>query len=308
MRRTLCLSVSLCVWLTVLVLCTCGGWVVALDPAAPTLLTPNAVLPSGRSVRQNAEHNRELCRKFLADPFESVKVYDLFTHGFSEAGQDRFVSDLFGRKPSGTGRTVWRHRQQVDRLPPGATLDRHGRWARPFAGFYVEVGSHDGETHSNTWLFEHCLQWTGILVEPNLFAHQTSRKWRPNSIHYSTAISKENRGSCNLAKVGRTLCTDLQSLLDQHQVDVVDFLSVDTGGSELDVLLSVDFEKTAVNVVCVSDTERKAAIEDHLRANGFRPVGRVGKDTIFVHEDFSPVRIPTQNTVGGSPPSPLSAP
>ena len=67
-------------------------------------------------------------------------------------------------------------------------------------------------------------------------------------------------GPC-AAKVGRTLCTDLQSLLDQHQVDVVDFLSVDTGGSELDVLLSVDFEKTAVNVVCVSDTERKVCLD-----------------------------------------------
>ena len=70
-------------------------------------------------------------------------------------------ADTPSRPPTphtGTGRTVWRHRQQVDRLPPGATLDRHGRWARPFAGFYVEVGSHDGETHSNTWLFEH---WYG---------------------------------------------------------------------------------------------------------------------------------------------------
>ena len=33
-------------------------------------------------------------------------------------------------------------------------------------GFYIECGANDGVNQSNTWYFEKCLNWKGLLIEP----------------------------------------------------------------------------------------------------------------------------------------------
>ena len=45
-------------------------------------------------------------------------------------------------------------------------------------GFYLDVGSNDGRTASNTWHLERSLNWRGILVEPVLHLYFESRKLR----------------------------------------------------------------------------------------------------------------------------------
>ena len=34
-------------------------------------------------------------------------------------------------------------------------------------GFYIECGANDGVNQSNTWYYEKCLNWKGILIEPD---------------------------------------------------------------------------------------------------------------------------------------------
>ena len=33
-------------------------------------------------------------------------------------------------------------------------------------GYYIECGANDGVNQSNTWYYEKCLDWKGILIEP----------------------------------------------------------------------------------------------------------------------------------------------
>ena len=62
------------------------------------------------------------------------------------------------QRPYGT------HREDT---PPRLLLgNRNGTqlWSK---GTFIEIGAFDGVTESNSQLFERCVNWTGILIEPN---------------------------------------------------------------------------------------------------------------------------------------------
>ena len=56
----------------------------------------------------------------------------------------------------------------------------------PAAGFFVEMGGFHPVSASNTWFYEACLGWRGLVIEPQ------SRLLRPFRVHREAAID----GSC----------------------------------------------------------------------------------------------------------------
>ena len=60
-------------------------------------------------------------------------------------------------------------------------------------GFYIECGANDGVNQSNTWYFEKCLNWKGILIEPNKKIFKELIKNRsPNNIFENVALVSED--------------------------------------------------------------------------------------------------------------------
>ena len=125
-------------------------------------------------------------------------------------------------------------------------------------GYFIEIGANDGFTLSNTWYLEENFGWSGILVEANP-RYAASLALRKNSKVVNKAISGE-AGVAQFADAGlysglsealddrhakHTLgapritveCTTFQDLLSETQPPaVIDFLSIDVEGVELEVM------------------------------------------------------------------------
>ena len=134
-------------------------------------------------------------------------------------------------------------------------------------GFFVEFGATDGIGLSNTYLLEKKYGWQGILAEPATHWHTQLAQNRNVSIseravfstsgdslafretldpEISTIAAFSDRDKHSKArkkyKEYDVATISLQDLLVEHNCpNIVDFLSMDTEGSEYEILKSFDF-------------------------------------------------------------------
>lgn len=168
-------------------------------------------------------------------------------------------------------------------------------------GYFVEFGACEGTFLSNTLLLERDFAWTGILAEPNPQFHEALRTNRscalshdcvaarsgdivkfdcatlpelsrmsdivPDDIHERTG----NRAPRNTIDV-KTI--SLSDLLDKHGAPPeIDYLSIDTEGSELQILESFDFARRRIRLITVEhagEETKRDGIFRLLTSNGYR--------------------------------------
>jgi len=175
-------------------------------------------------------------------------------------------------------------------------------------GIYVELGAFDGIQASNTLFFEYCLGWRGILIEPGFSTYKRLIVNRPNNMHVHAAIGCE--GSVKFVDTGYTSmtmnndqhptehtfnhevqCISLQKVLDDAGISHVNFLSLDVEGMETDVLQSVDFERTIIDVIMLEshhmDSVRRTrefmkTLEDYILQKHF-----VHRSDVFLHKSMA---------------------
>ena len=167
------------------------------------------------------------------------------------------------------------------------------------AGFFCEFGATDGVSLSNSCLLEREYGWRGILAEPARGWHEDLQKNRPTaridkgcvwtktgdviefkevrSREFSTiAAFSESDHHLNNRKQGLSYSVDtisLNDLLVKHEApQSIDYLSMDTEGSELEILKSFDFGRFRPLVLTVEHnyTENRKEIFDLLVGNGYR--------------------------------------
>ena len=140
---------------------------------------------------------------------------------------------------------------------------------KKYKGFFVEFGATNGVELSNTLLFEKYFNWNGILVEPGRSWHEDLLKNRKCSIDRRCVYSesgKELTFNDTSDSVYSTLeeftTTDMHAakrldgnrylvesitlldLLNEYNAPkIIDYISIDTEGSEYLILENFDFEK-----------------------------------------------------------------
>lgn len=168
-------------------------------------------------------------------------------------------------------------------------------------GFFVEFGATDGKTISNTLLLERDFDWTGILAEPNPVYHKELVANRPTAYIYHKCVFTESGSTVDF------LCVDAPDIStiagfgqdDEHAVSrqnsnkisvetitlydlleecrapkLIDYLSIDTEGSEFDILKAF-FEtntKYTIDTITVEHNwveETRTKLYDLLTANGY---------------------------------------
>jgi FkbM family methyltransferase len=147
-------------------------------------------------------------------------------------------------------------------------------------GYYVELGANDGITQSNSFYFEKKKQWKGVLIEPSPNNYLKCRKNRDpsNKFFCNACVSFDYNQEyvemvyANLMTISKNIEKDLDSesaflnrslkylnkyedhftfgakaktltdiLKTANSPNIIDFLSLDVEGSEMEVLKGLDF-------------------------------------------------------------------
>ena len=153
-------------------------------------------------------------------------------------------------------------------------------------GFFVEFGATDGVSGSNTFLLEKEFGYKGILAEPNPKQRKNIKKNR-NAIIVEECVWAKSGENLKLTNNGDLSTIDLiknnkfsftvktislTDMLEKHNApSLIDYLSIDTEGSEYDILSSHDFSKYNFSVITVEHnyTEQREKIYNLLSKNGY---------------------------------------
>jgi FkbM family methyltransferase len=167
-------------------------------------------------------------------------------------------------------------------------------------GYFVEFGATDGVLLSNTWLLEKYFGWSGICAEPNpkLFEQlQLNRSCSlcPACVYRNSGermrfvladayggleelggkdqhVDKRNAYAADGNTIEVTTTSLMDLLNEQGAPEVIDYLSIDTEGSELAILEGVDWSRYQFRCITVEHnfTEQRQGIQILLEAQGYQ--------------------------------------
>ena len=165
-------------------------------------------------------------------------------------------------------------------------------------GFFVEFGATNGINFSNSYLLEKYFGWKGILVEPAKKWHKELRKHRSVNIDYHCVWRDSGRTLLfNETEIGEISTLDRFSKSDQFSKDrrtgkkyhvntislldllnkykapkIIDYLSIDTEGSEWEILKAFDFQSYKFRVITCEHnfSAKRRLILNLLSSHGYK--------------------------------------
>jgi len=179
-------------------------------------------------------------------------------------------------------------------------------------GFFVEFGAANGVLHSNTFLLEKKFNWNGIVAEPakkyykSLLSNRkcnVSNKiiWKSSNLKLlfnetfqglaSTIdsfslldIHKSARITQNKKYLVTTI--SLNDLLDNFNAPrIIDYLSIDTEGSEFEILNNFNFKKYKFRVITCEIFSNKRKLNSLLYNHNYRQIFKdvSGFDAFYIN-------------------------
>jgi len=183
-------------------------------------------------------------------------------------------------------------------------------------GCFIEIGVGDGKRISNTYFLEKYRNWHGLLCEPSL-------RWHESIISNRAAFLVKNaitNRSGEILKFAEVLNDGEQSTLlnflnsDGHdranfkeydvlsstfddvvssnlKTNIIDYLSIDTEGSELDIISGIDFKKYEIRCISVEhnyESKKLDKIREILINNNYVEIGFYifSEDVFFVKNNL----------------------
>lgn len=181
-------------------------------------------------------------------------------------------------------------------------------------GVFVDVGAF-GEEGSNTWFYEKALGWTGVLIEPNALKVPALRATRSNPVvncaiddepgerpflqicgkneqlsglldnydpRWKILLDAQHATQGNEQHIVNVPCRTLQDVLDEYDITHVDYLSIDTEGSEMKVLNSIDWSRMDIRCITVEDAHSDLPAPQFLAERGYELVHKQWPDLFFL--------------------------
>jgi FkbM family methyltransferase len=181
-------------------------------------------------------------------------------------------------------------------------------------GFFIEIGASDGLELSNTCLLEKKYKWKGICCEPVPTRFERLVINRPNSMCFNEAVYNQSgltltydvmksigngdllsgisehieEYNKNLNKTSIQVQTlSLLDILDKANAPLfIEYMSIDTEGSELEILKNFDFGKYTFGLIDVEHNHiepRRTEIRNLLLSNGYIYKGPNHWDDMYKH-------------------------
>jgi FkbM family methyltransferase len=176
-------------------------------------------------------------------------------------------------------------------------------------GFFLEIGAYNGLDLSNTCYLERKLGWAGICVEPVPSLYAALSRNRKCVCVQGCVTAKDGEVEFLEVEGCETLSTlanslgeaedervaghkinrlklpglALNTLLRRHQVPKVDFMSIDTEGSEMEILKKFDWGAVPITAICIENIYFGDLLAEFLYERGYRLDAILGSDEIYVH-------------------------
>lgn len=167
-------------------------------------------------------------------------------------------------------------------------------------GIFIDIGAYDGIEFSNSYLLESEYKWKGICVEPNPGVFAKLIQTRPRSICTRHAIYKESGKSISFDIANQfDMLSGISETIDKHSnavnsnkttitvqtlslTDLLDtalcptfvhYLSLDTEGSEFEILKTFNFNKYKFGLIDVEhnfEEPKRTQIRCLLLSKGYQ--------------------------------------
>lgn len=181
-------------------------------------------------------------------------------------------------------------------------------------GVFVDIGAHDGVELSNSFFYEK-IGWTGICIEANPKVYEKLKQnrtcisinggaWYEDTVKtfrlidgYSEMLSgivdtynqpHETRINTECESTGGSYqdieinCYNITNLLIKNNITSVDFMSIDTEGSEFNIIKGIDFNKIKIKVLLIENNYNDINIKNFLLENGYSYHTRLNIDDVYV--------------------------
>ena len=174
-------------------------------------------------------------------------------------------------------------------------------------GYFLEIGASDGIKFSNTYLLEKKYNWNGICVEPikedydklinnrlcfcsNLAVYSKSNEELEFNIYEYNLLSGLNEHINTYSNqpikekvIVKTIT--LTDLLDNYSAPYfIEYLSLDTEGSEYEILKDFNFNKYKFGLIHVEhnyEEPKRELIKDLLISNNYSYIGNHKQDDFY---------------------------
>ena len=183
-------------------------------------------------------------------------------------------------------------------------------------GTFLDIGAFDGIALSNTYTFERDFGWKGVCVEPNPDIFETLKKNRPFSTcvkgaayrfssfglyrkangpamlgglvehmsdEHTSRIHRESGNKDDFVDLS-VRCYNINYLLSlaADEFRRIDILSIDTEGSETQIVSGINFDEFDIKTLIVESKQDNPELLGIMKKNKYDEVRRTIDDFIFV--------------------------
>jgi FkbM family methyltransferase len=185
-------------------------------------------------------------------------------------------------------------------------------------GFFIDIGASEPIDQNNTYFFEK-LGWNGILIEPRIKEYEKLKQERSSyieniAIYNKCGIEKFiccdgyikglsgllaeqktehlNRIFNELLVYGKSVeiievqTITINKLLEKYNINTIDYLSIDTEGSEYKILQTIDFNKVKIKAISVENNYHESNVYNLLTKYNFEKATQIGCDDIYINKQI----------------------
>jgi FkbM family methyltransferase len=181
-------------------------------------------------------------------------------------------------------------------------------------GVFLDIGAHDGLTLSNTYFFEKELGWSGVCFEPNPSVFNSLKQnrntllingcaWYENTKktfrmvkgysemlsgiidHYDVLHLNRIKNECET--YGSTYedievdCYDINKILIDNNIKDIDLISIDTEGSEFEIIKNINFNLFNIEFILVEDNYSSNQLDAFMKSKNYKLVERINIDKLY---------------------------
>jgi hypothetical protein len=163
-------------------------------------------------------------------------------------------------------------------------------------GTFIEIGGGDGSYLSNTYILEKKFGWKGIICEPDNRFHSKIRAKRKCFLETKPVSNYSNKkiyfyfkglydsygSSVYNASAKELKSISLNNLIKKYQLGKdIDYISIDTEGSELDIIKNFNFNKHNVKIFTIEHNFNK-----NIRKNIYKIFKKNNYERIFKYISY----------------------